>query len=79
MAINPKEIIDPPLVKKLIGEYIVNIKDIKSAERVSKIYLPGEIENENEARCQREGVEIDSGTIEMLNTILDNLNCDLTL
>ena len=79
LAINPKEIIDPSLLKKLIGEYIVNIKNIKRAEDVSKIYLPGEIENENEARSQREGVEIDPGTIEMLNTILDSLNCDLTL
>jgi LDH2 family malate/lactate/ureidoglycolate dehydrogenase len=79
LAINPKEIIDPSLLKKLIGEYIVNIKDIKSAERVSKIYLPGEIENENEARSQKEGVEIDSGTIEMLNTFLDSLNCDLRI
>ncbi len=79
LAIDPKEIIDPPLLKKLIGEYIVNIKGIKSAESVSKIYLPGEIENENEARSQKEDVEIDSGTIEMLNTILDKLNCDLKI
>ena len=79
LAINPKEIIDPSLLKKLIGEYIVNIKNIKRAEDVSKIYLPGEIENESEARSQREGVEIDPGTIEMLNTILDSLNCDLIL
>ena len=79
LAIDPREIIDPSILKKLIGEYIVNIKDIKSAESVSKIYLPGEIENENESRSQKEGVEIDSGTIEMLNTILDELDCDLRI
>jgi len=79
LAINPKGMIDPSLLKRLIGEYIVNIKNIKSAEHVSKIYLPGEIENENEARSAQEGIEIDSGTVEMLHTILASLNCDLTL
>ena len=79
LTINPKEIIDPTLLKNLIGKYKVDIKDIKCAESVSKIYLPGEIENENEARSQSEGIELDTGTIEMLNTMLKKLDCDVVI
>lgn len=79
LAINPKEIIDPSVLKKMITEYIVNIKDIKSAESVSKLYLPGEIENEKESISRKEGMEIDSGTIDMVNGLLENLDCGLRI
>lgn len=79
LAIDPREIIDPSTLKTLIGEYIVNIKNIKPADNVSRIYLPGEIENSNEDRSMKEGIEIDSGTVEMLNAILADLNCELRL
>ena len=77
LAINPKDFIEPSLLKKLLGEYIVNIKDIEKAKNVSEIYLPGEIENQNQARGRTEGIELDGSVIEMLNRMLSDLNCDL--
>jgi len=79
LVIDPKEIMEISKLKRLIGEYMVNIKDIKSAEHVSNIYLPGEIENETEARSTKEGIEIDSGTVDMLNGLLSKLNCSLKI
>ena len=79
LAINPKEFIDPGLLKKLLGEYIVNIKDIKKAQNVSEIYLPGEIENQNQAKAGSEGIELDAAVIEMINGMLSDLNSDLKI
>jgi L-2-hydroxycarboxylate dehydrogenase (NAD+) len=79
LVINPKEFIEPSLLKKLLGEYIVTIKDITKAQNVSQIYLPGEIENQNEAKGRSEGIELDTSVIEMLNSMLSNLNCDLKI
>lgn len=79
LAIDPKDIMDSAQLKHLIGDYIDDIKNIKHAAHVPQIYLPGEIENENETKSVQEGIEIDSGTIEMLNGLLSKLNCSLKL
>jgi len=79
LAINPKDIMDSVQLKHLIGAYVDDIKNIKRAAHVSQIYLPGEIENETEARSAAEGIEIDAGTVDMLNGLLGRLNCSLKL
>ena len=79
LAINPKDIIDPALLKKILGEYIVSIKDIEKAPNVSEIYLPGEIENQSQARSRSEGIELDAAVIEMINDMLSELNCDMKI
>ena len=79
LAINPKDIIDPALLKKLLGEYIVNIKDIEKAQNVSEISLPGEIENQNQIRGRSEGIELDPSVIEMVNGMLSDLDCDMKI
>ena len=79
LAINPKDIIDPALLKKLLGEYIVNIKDIEKAQNVSEIYLPGEIENQNQTCGRSDGIELDASVIEMVNAMLSDLNCDMKI
>ena len=79
LAIDPKDIMDPAQLKQLIGNYIVDIKNIKRAAHVSQIYLPGEIENETEATSAAEGIEIDTGTVDMLNGLLSKLDCSVTL
>jgi len=77
LAIDPKDIMDAAVLKRLIGQYIIDIKDIQRAGHVDRIYLPGEIENETEAQSAGEGVEIDTGTVEMLNGLLSKLDCSL--
>jgi LDH2 family malate/lactate/ureidoglycolate dehydrogenase len=79
LAIDPKGIMNSDQLKHLIGEYIVDIKNIKRAAHVPQIYLPGEIENETEAKSAEEGIEIDTETVDMLNVLLSKLNCALKL
>ncbi len=79
LAINPAEFIEPAVFKKLMGEYIVNIKNIKKASHVSEVYLPGEIENQNQADSRIAGIELDPAVIDMLNGMLSDSNCDLKI
>jgi LDH2 family malate/lactate/ureidoglycolate dehydrogenase len=79
LAIDPKGIMDSAQLKTLIGNYMSDIKNIKRADHVSQIYLPGEIENETEAKSAEGGIEIDSGTVDMLNGLLSKLDSSIKL
>jgi LDH2 family malate/lactate/ureidoglycolate dehydrogenase len=79
IAIDPKEFIAPSLLKKLLGEYIVKIKNIEKAEKVDQLYLPGEIENHKETVSRAEGLELEDGPVEMLNTMLAEVGSELRL
>lgn len=79
LAIDPKDIIDPELFKSLLSEYVVKIKDIKKAPSTETLYLPGEIEHANEKKSKEEGIELDEGAIETLNTMLKDAGSDIRL
>ncbi len=79
LAIDPSAFIDPTLLKQLLGKYIVEIKDIEKAQNVDELYLPGEIENAKEALSRAEGIDLDEGTVEMVDELLAEAGSDLRL
>jgi len=79
IAIDPKEFIAPSLLKTLLSEYMGNIKNIEKAENVDQLYLPGEIENGKEAASREAGIDLDAGTVEMMNEFLAEAGSDVRL
>jgi LDH2 family malate/lactate/ureidoglycolate dehydrogenase len=65
--------------KELMRSYIESIKKTKKAKEVRQIYLPGEIEFEEEKRSEAEGIEIDTVVAESLNDILRGMKSPLRL
>ncbi len=63
----------------IIDEYIKNIKNMKKAENVDEVYLPGEIELINQEKSIKEGVTLDRKVVEGLNKVLKQLDLDLKI
>ena len=62
-----------------MSKYIVDIKDIEKAENVDQLYLPGEIENHKEIASRSEGIDLDAGTVEMVNELLAEAGSEVRL
>lgn len=75
IAVDPSGIIDPDLFKRLLNEYLCNIK----SGQADQVFLPGEIENNNEARSLEQGIELDEMAVQNLNEMLCDTNSDMRL
>jgi len=75
IAINPESVINPDLFKSLLNEYVVNIK---SGDK-NNVFLPGEIENNNEQKSLEQGIELDEMAIQTLNDMLSEINSNIKL
>lgn len=79
LAVDPSEFIAPAMLKQILSKYIVDIKDIEKAENVAELYLPGEIENGKEAVSRAAGIDLDEGTVEMVNGLLAEADSEVRL
>lgn len=59
---------------RLASEHADGIRQSRKADGAGRIYLPGEIESEREAKSASEGVVLDSPTAESLNQLLNKYN-----
>ena len=57
-------------------EAFENIRTSQRKEGVDQIFLPGEIERQREADRRRNGIEIDAGTLAVLNEMAADLGID---
>lgn len=56
--------------KELITDYIAEIDSLKKAQGFDKIYLPGEIEQTKERKCDESGIELDDNAVAAINELL---------
>lgn len=59
MAIDVSRFMPVDEFRRRVAEHVDSIRSSKKAKSTSRIYLPGEIETENEKRSLAEGVELD--------------------
>jgi len=79
MAVDISRFLDLEDFYSRVDNYISSIKNLKKVKDVSKIYLPGEIEFLKEEKASKEGIELDSITVEKLNDILKKSGINLRL
>jgi LDH2 family malate/lactate/ureidoglycolate dehydrogenase len=63
--------------KQLASEHAAAIRNSKKAQGIKRIYMPGEIEFENEKQSRESGVELDSHVIESLNQLTKQLGLNI--
>ena len=79
MAMDISHFMDFSDFQSKIDDYIKAIKGLKKVKDTSEIFLPGEIELLKEEQARKEGIELDSPTIEKLNDLLSKLNIHIKL
>ena len=79
MAVDVERFIPLQDFKQLLRSYIKTLSGSKKAKGVSRIYLPGEIESENEKTSLKEGVELNLETVKQLNQLLEKFKSPLRL
>lgn len=67
-AINPSFFTDPEKFLEQMDRMIKEIREVPAADGFSRVLVPGEIEQENEERNRKEGVQIAATTYEYLKT-----------
>jgi len=78
-ALEIERFMDRKSFSSLLKSHIESIQTSQKAEGVDRIYLPGEIETEEELKSARDGVEIDEPAGKAIDIILKNLGIDLRL
>jgi LDH2 family malate/lactate/ureidoglycolate dehydrogenase len=63
----------------LLGAYIASAKNLKKAEGVQEIYMPGEIESAKEQNSLAQGIELDESAIKSLDGLLAEIGSDTRL
>ncbi len=79
MAIDINHFMDLSNFYAKVDDYIHSIKGLSKVKGNSEIYLPGEIELLNEQKAAKEGIILDSSTLEKLNDLLIILGIQLRL
>ncbi|MFX0198853.1 MAG: Ldh family oxidoreductase [Candidatus Hodarchaeota archaeon] len=79
VAIRIQNFIDLEQFKTRIDDLIKKIKNSPKLEGVQKIYLPGEIEFENEEKSLKEGIALPKQVIEELEKLAKGLDLNLKL
>lgn len=79
MAIDIDYLCEPAEFYAKLKDYINSIKMMKKVKSSSEIFMPGEIEFNNEEKSLERGVELDLKVIEGLNEILTKMGSDLSI
>ena len=70
MAIDISRFMPRERFENLAFEYVEAIRNSKKAKGVDRIFLPGEIEVENENSSRSQGIDVDSQVVEKINLLL---------
>jgi LDH2 family malate/lactate/ureidoglycolate dehydrogenase len=73
IALDIAKFIDLDEYKATMDDYIHTLKSMKKARFADQIYLPGEIEYNNEVESQQLGIKLDDQAIEALNHMLEEV------
>jgi LDH2 family malate/lactate/ureidoglycolate dehydrogenase len=72
-VINIANFMPLPTFEELITGYIAAMKGLKKAQGFNEIYLPGEIEQNKEKQCRKNGVELDDNAAAAINELLEKI------
>lgn len=79
LAINIQNFVNIKEFKTRVDDLIKTMKSCPKGEGVNRIYVPGEIEYENEEKSMREGIELPKEIVNELEKLAKNLNVDFLL
>jgi len=79
MAIDIERFMPLDRFRELMRAHAASIRGSKKAEGVERIFLPGEIEAEREAKSRAEGVALNPQVVDRLNQLLGEVNSGLRL
>ena len=79
MAIDISRFMPRDRFETMALEYAHAIHNSKKAEGVDRIFLPGEIEAENEVLSRAQGVEVDSQLVEKINRLLEEKDLSIRI
>lgn len=79
MAIDISRFMPRDRFETMALEYAHAIRNSKKAEGVDRIFLPGEIEAENEVLSRAQGVEVDLQLVEKINRLLEEKDLSIRI
>jgi len=79
MAIDMERFMPLHQFRQVMQSYISSVRGTKKVNGVSRIYLPGEIELENERQSLADGIEVDRDVAGSLNELLEKVKSPLRL
>jgi LDH2 family malate/lactate/ureidoglycolate dehydrogenase len=79
IALDIQKFIDLGEFKSTMDQYIENLKGLKKASFVNEIFLPGEIEYNNQQESLRIGINLDDSAVDTLNSLLEYFSCNQRL
>jgi LDH2 family malate/lactate/ureidoglycolate dehydrogenase len=79
MAIDMERFMPLHQFRQVMQAYISSVRGTKKVNGVSRIYLPGEIELENERQSLADGIEVDRDVAGSLNELLEKVKSPLRL
>lgn len=79
IALDIQKFIDLGEFKSTMDNYIENLKGLKKASFANEIFLPGEIEYNNQQESLRIGVNLDDSAVDTLNSLLEYFSCNQRL
>lgn len=79
IAIDIEHLCDVDDFYQKLDNYINTIKKMKKVKSSSEIFMPGEIEFNNEEKSLKKGIELDLKVVEGLNELLSNMGSDLSI
>jgi LDH2 family malate/lactate/ureidoglycolate dehydrogenase len=79
LAIDVAAVADPGGFAERMEALIAEMKAVPRAEGFEEIFFPGEIEDRNRARREREGIEVPAKTLDALNRLAAETGAPLTL
>jgi len=79
LAINVERFMPLGQFRGLMKGYLDSIRGSRKAKGTARIYLPGEIEAENEKASRERGIELRPASVELVNQLLEKLNSPMRL
>lgn len=76
LAIDVSRFMPLDTFRRLVVEHVHSIRNSTRAKATSRVYLPGEIETENEKRALTDGVELDPEVHQALQRLQGERGCD---
>jgi len=79
VAVDIRKFLDLEEFSRVMDKYIKNFKQMRKANSVSEIYLPGEIEFRRELQSKEHGINLSDQSVEVINNLLIEVGSRLRL
>jgi len=73
LVVDIAHFMNPADFRELMGNYLETVKNLKKAQGVEEILIPGEIRRRNEEKSRRDGIDLDEKAVLLLNELVKRL------